>query len=207
MFPGHYSKTWLQIITYCRMFLNIHVPEQMLLFFWKLSSLSVLPYVHYMFYLLVVSLWLLMSFVKQVSFIFCILVVFFLFVLFSSLVSLFRAVIVKTILFPVGFLQSVWTDLTCCCERPGTTRGVWGYVCMRVTDGRTGPDNVAAGVGDVVPNCAQFTCEKIHKWSEAFAAAWPEESGWWPSLYVISWSIYWPASERDHSFRLEVLIC
>ena len=34
---------------------------------------------------------------------------------------------------------------------------------MGVTDGRSGPVNVAAGVGDVALNCAQITCEKINK--------------------------------------------
>lgn len=47
-----------------------------------------------------------------------------------------------------SWLQSVWTYLTFCCERLHTTRGVWGYVCLRVTDGRTGRVNVAAGAAD-----------------------------------------------------------
>lgn len=33
----------------------------------------------------------------------------------------------------------------------------------RVTDGRTGSVNVAAGVGDVVLNRVQRTCKKINK--------------------------------------------
>lgn len=48
-----------------------------------------------------------------------------------------------------------------CSFDPGVV--VRSYLPERVTDGRTGSVNVAAGVGDVVLNCVQLTCKKINK--------------------------------------------